>query len=103
MADLEQVLNLTLDQFKTLATSKGMNFSSTATKPDFQILLLSKPSSDELVLVQSKLQLIESERTAQKEKLELERIACEGEVKQQTLLARIASDREAAKRDAFER
>ena len=52
-----------------------MTFSSTATKPDLQILLLSKPSSDELVVVQSKLQLIELERTAQKEKLELERTA----------------------------
>ena len=73
MADLKQVLNLTLDQLKTIATSKGMTFSSTATKPDLQILLLgkpSKPSSDELVLVQSKLQLIELKRTAQKEKLD---------------------------------
>ena len=75
MVDLEQVLNLTLDQLKTLATSKGLTFSSTATKPDLQIILLSKPSPDELVLVQSKLQLIEIERTAQKEKLELERAA----------------------------
>ena len=50
MADLEQIL-----------------FSSTATKPEFQILLLGKPSKsslDELELVQSKLQLIELERTA---------------------------------------
>ena len=77
MAVLEQVLNLTLDQLKTLATSKGLTFSSTATKPDLQILLLGKPSLDKLVLVRSKLQLIELERTAQKEKLELERIARE--------------------------
>ena len=51
MADLEQVLNLTLDQLKTLATSKGMTFLSTATKPELQILFLgkpSKPSSDEM-------------------------------------------------------
>ena len=54
MADLEQVLNLALDQLKTRATSKGMNFLSTATKPGLQILLLGKPSSDELVLIQSK-------------------------------------------------
>ena len=69
MVDLEQVLNLTLDQLKTLATSKGMTFSSTTTKPDLQILLFgkpSKPSSDELVLEQSKLQLIELECTAKK-------------------------------------
>ena len=52
MADLQQVLNLTLDQLTTLATSKGLTFLSTATKPDLQILLLGKLSSDELVLVQ---------------------------------------------------
>ena len=78
-----------------------MTFSSTATKPELQIILLgkpSKPSSNELVLVQSILQFIELERTAHKEKLELERIV----VKQQTILARIASDREAAKLDALE-
>ena len=57
MADLEQVLILTLDQLKTFATSKGMTLSSTATKPELQILSFgkpSKPSSDELELVQSK-------------------------------------------------
>ena len=69
MADLEQVLSLTLEQLKTLAISKGLTFSSTAKKPDLQILLSGKPSSDELVLVQLKLQLIELERTAQKKNL----------------------------------
>ena len=62
MADLQQVLNLTLDQLKTLAASKGMTFSSTATKPELQIHLFGKPSepsSDEMELVQSKLQLVE--------------------------------------------
>ena len=91
MADLKQVLNLTLDQLKTLATSKRLTFSSTATKPDLQILLLGKSSSDELVLVQSKLQLIELERTAQKEKLELERTAQKEKFERMLASASLAS------------
>ena len=46
--------------------------------------------------------MIELECTAENEKIELQRIAREREVEHQTLLARISSDREVTKRDAFE-
>ena len=71
MAEFERILNLNVDQLKILATSKGIIFPSSITKPELQILVLSEVNkSSEQNVIQAKLQLVEAEKQkAEAEKL----------------------------------
>ena len=71
MAEFERILNLNVDQLKILATSKGLTFASSITKPELQILVLSEMNkSDEQNVIQAKLQLVKAEmQKAEAEKL----------------------------------
>ena len=80
MAEFERILNLNVDQLKILATSKGITFVSSITKPELQILVLSEVNkSSEQSVIQAKLELVEAERLAQQDKIEAEKQKAEAE------------------------
>ena len=93
MAEFERILNLNVDRLKILATSKGITFATSITKPELQILVLSEVNkSNEQNVIQAKLQLIEGEKEkaeSEKQSLEAERLAqqdkIEAENKRQSL------------------
>ena len=62
MAEFEHIQNLNLDQLKVLATSKCITDIASVTKSEFQVFVLSqisKTQTNELKLIQAKLQLID--------------------------------------------
>ena len=61
MTEFESILNVNVGQLKILATSKGITFASSITKPELQILVLSEVyKSDEQTVIQAKLQLVDA-------------------------------------------
>ena len=107
MAEYEHILNLNDDQLKILATSKGITFASSITKPELQILVLTRVNkSSEQSVIQAKLQLVYAEKQkakSEKQKAEAAKLKLDADFEYQSKLIRLRHEDSERKRDEAER